>query len=80
MSEFTKRCVHSRNIHNTPNWVSEKCPSIIKWINQPRYVPQTEILHSNKNKYISKRGKVVAEAKKSDMKEFILYESICTQF
>jgi len=42
--------------------------------------PQIEILHSSKNKYISKRGKVVAEGKKSDMKEFLLYDSICTQF
>ena len=30
--------------------------------------PQTEILHSSKNKYISKRGKVVAEGKKSETK------------
>ena len=59
MSEFTKRCAHNSSIHNTPNWVLAKCPSIIKWINQLHYVPKLKYYIAVKTNTFQKEEKLL---------------------
>lgn len=59
MSEFTKRCAHNSSIHNTPNWVLAKCPSIIKWINQLQYVPKLKYYIAVKTNTFQKEEKLL---------------------